>query len=93
MSLRDRLDQANLVAAHVPASESQPMGPAPRADPVAELRRRAQELLFSRIGNRLSDASLSQEQLRGMVVVTFSAAGSSTPSINAGPANTVSRVT
>ena len=38
------------------------------ANPVAELKQRAQEALFARLGARLYDASLGEEQLRTFVV-------------------------
>ncbi len=41
--------------------------PAP-SNPLAELKQRAQEALFARLGTRLYDASLSEEQLRSFVV-------------------------
>jgi pilus assembly protein CpaF len=40
----------------------------PAVDPLVDLKLRAQELLFSRLGARLYDSSLSEEQLRATVV-------------------------
>ncbi len=37
-------------------------------DPLIEVRRKAQELMFERMGSRLFDPNLTQEQLRGYVV-------------------------
>ena len=37
-------------------------------DPLADLKRRAQESLFSRLGTRLYDSSLGEDQLRGVVI-------------------------
>ena len=75
MSLKDRLDLARPLAASTTAPAAEvAAGPlrsiaAPsRTDPVAEMRRKAQETLFARIGNRLYDASLSPDQLRSIVV-------------------------
>jgi pilus assembly protein CpaF len=78
MTLKDRLDQARpaTVLSVVPPVGSSPVEAVSarigathaRLDPLADLRRMAQETLFSRIGNRLYDASLSSEQLRSIVV-------------------------
>ena len=73
MSLKEKLENANpsaLPATGVSESSlaSRSITTASRTDPVAHLRRNAQEALFARIGNRLYDSSLSQEQLRIMVV-------------------------
>lgn len=76
MSLKDKLDRAQPVAS-APLTGTgatvRLLTPVVRADPVAELRRNAQDKLFSRIGNRLYDASLSQDQLRAIVVTELSA--------------------
>ena len=74
MSLKERLEHARPLASVTPISSAEPAAAlrsivsASRTDPVADMRRRAQETLFARIGNRLYDASLSPEQLRGIVV-------------------------
>ena len=74
MSLKDRLENARPAAApaiSVAAESSSPvrsLALVSRADPVAEMRRKAQETLFARIGNRLYDATLSGDQLRSIVV-------------------------
>ncbi len=79
MTLKDRLDQARpsttlTVVPPVGASPVEPTSttrigaPHARLDPLADMRRMAQETLFARIGNRLYDASLSPEQLRSIVV-------------------------
>ena len=73
MSLRDKLEQANPSVSHNASvgdgsASVRSITTASRTDPVAHLRRNAQETLFARIGNRLYDASLSQEQLRSIVV-------------------------
>jgi pilus assembly protein CpaF len=77
MTLKDRLDQAKPLAtlsvvstAGSPSESpgSRANGIHPRLDPLADLRRTAQETLFARIGNRLYDASLSVDQLRSIVV-------------------------
>ena len=77
MSLKDKLDRAQPSASHGAAigdagTAVRPITITSRTDPVAQLRRNAQETLFARIGNRLYDASLSQEQLRGIVVTELS---------------------
>ena len=77
MSLKDKLDRAQPIASHSAAigeagAAVRPITIASRTDPVAQLRRNAQDTLFARIGNRLYDASLSQEQLRGIVVTELS---------------------
>ena len=77
MSLKDKLDQAKPQGGHGPAigdpaAVVRSLTHASRTDPVSQLRRNAQETLFARIGNRLYDASLSQEQLRGIVVTELS---------------------
>ena len=48
--------------AQAPAPEPAPI-PAPPLDPLAELKERAAQELFGRIGTRLNDPSLSEEQL------------------------------
>jgi pilus assembly protein CpaF len=73
MSLKDRLEQARPIAgsgavAGDTVSPVRAVATASQTDPVAHLRRSAQEALFARIGNRLYDASLSQDQLRSIVV-------------------------
>ncbi len=74
MSLKDRLDLARPLNAPSASPIGEPTGAvrsiaAPsRTDPVADMRRKAQETLFARIGNRLYDASLSPDQLRSIVV-------------------------
>ena len=78
MSLKDKLEQARPLAAVAPtiadtSSVVRPITMASRTDPVAHLRRNAQETLFARIGNRLYDASLSQDQLRSIVVTELNA--------------------
>ena len=71
MSLKDKLDRAKSTPTHAVSGDvtsvSQVSSPS-RTDPVAHLRRNAQEALFARIGNRLYDSSLSQDQLRSIVV-------------------------
>src|SRR4051794_21904083 len=49
------------------AAEPAP-APKPTNDSLVELKLRAQEALFSRLGARLYDSSLSEEQLRETVV-------------------------
>ena len=78
MSLKDKLEQAKPAATQGPAiGDTGPavrsIATASRTDPVAQLRRNAQETLFARIGNRLYDASLSPDQLRSIVVTELSA--------------------
>ena len=73
MSLKEKLENANpsaLPATGIGESSlaARAITTASRTDPVAHLRRNAQEALFARIGNRLYDSSLSQDQLRTMVV-------------------------
>ncbi|MFO7690796.1 MAG: CpaF family protein [Cryobacterium sp.] len=51
-----------LPQAQAPAPEEAPV-PAPPVDPLAELKERAAQELFGRIGTRLNDPSLSEEQL------------------------------
>ena len=77
MSLKDKLDLAKPLANRGPTiGDTGPVRPVTlvsRTDPVAHLRRNAQETLFARIGSRLYDASMSQDQLRGIVVTELSA--------------------
>ncbi len=79
MNLADRLKAAR---AGEPA-EPEPTVPASRhelpvdvspalADPFAGLKRRAQDALFARMGQRLYDSSLSEEQLDALVVQEIS---------------------
>ncbi len=74
MSLKDRLDLARPLNSPSagPIGEStgavRSIAAPSRTDPVADMRRKAQETLFARIGNRLYDASLSPDQLRSIVV-------------------------
>ena len=44
------------------------------ADPLSGLKQRAQESLFARLGSRLFDSSLTEEQLRAFVVAGARAA-------------------
>jgi pilus assembly protein CpaF len=78
MSLKDRLEQAKPLAGSGTVSGDaitpvRAIATASQTDPVAHLRRSAQETLFARIGNRLYDASLSQDQLRSIVVAELNA--------------------
>jgi pilus assembly protein CpaF len=75
MSLRDRLEASTdhqrtvefgVSADGVAASGQRDISALP--DAVAELRRKAHEALFSRIGNRLYDQSVTLDQLRALVV-------------------------
>jgi pilus assembly protein CpaF len=73
MSLKDKLENSATAAPHRQsgidgAVANRPLTTASRVDPVTQLRRNAQETLFARIGSRLYDASLSQDQLRTIVV-------------------------
>jgi pilus assembly protein CpaF len=77
MSLKDKLDRAQPLQGSAPTMGAgggvvRSIATASRSDPVAQLRRNAQDALFSRIGNRLYDAALSQEQLRAIVVSELS---------------------
>ena len=85
MKLSERLKQANglpsrALAATAPASPAAPakvLGAKPDAETVDlfnGLKMRAQEALFARLGARLYDSSLSEEQLRSFVVQELSAA-------------------
>jgi pilus assembly protein CpaF len=68
--LRDAEDVANPGTAHdamlgrTPRDEDE----ARRADPLASLRQRTHEALFERVGARLFDASLSEQQVQAYVV-------------------------
>ncbi len=78
MSLKDKLDHAKPATSHGQVvgdatSVVRAIAVASRTDPVSQLRRNAQETLFARIGNRLYDATLSQDQLRSIVVTELSA--------------------
>jgi pilus assembly protein CpaF len=75
MSLKERLELArplqsssSPIAGNDPAAGIRLLTVSARTDPVAEMKRRAQETLFARVGNRLYDASLSPEQLRSIVI-------------------------
>jgi pilus assembly protein CpaF len=76
MKLSDRLKAAqeeSLGAAEVvtPHSRQEPThvdAPPSAADPFAGLKRRAQDALFARIGQRMYDSSLSEDQLDALVV-------------------------
>ncbi|HVM40632.1 MAG TPA: CpaF family protein [Acidimicrobiia bacterium] len=83
MKLSDRLAQNGRGSAkaepepEVPATKAKagrkPAEPAAHVDltatdPLAELKQRAQEALFSRLGSRLYDSTLNEEQLRTFVV-------------------------
>ena len=75
MKLSERLQQAGHPA-HVEAPTSHvPSAPPPRAeraeaapvDPLAGLKQRAEQALFARLGSRLYDSSLTEEQLQSFV--------------------------
>ncbi len=73
MKLHERLRLADIAAPEVPQPEiAKPAVPResfePVADPLSGLKNRAQESLFARLGSRLYDSSLSEEQLRGLVL-------------------------
>jgi pilus assembly protein CpaF len=73
MSLKDKLENSASTAPHRSTGidgvvAARAFTTASRVDPVTQLRRNAQETLFARIGSRLYDASLSQDQLRTIVV-------------------------
>jgi pilus assembly protein CpaF len=74
MSLRDRLGEIPEQPAQVDFGSRDVIGVAagressPPPDAVAELRRKAQEALFGRIGNRLYDPSVTLDQLRTLVM-------------------------
>ena len=75
MSLKERLELARpLTSSSSPVAGKDPVAGIrlvsvpTRTDPVAEMKRRAQETLFARVGNRLYDATLSPEQLRSIVI-------------------------
>lgn len=77
MSLKERLEQAKpssnqgaVMGDGTAVLRAMPL--ASRTDPVAHLRRDAQEKLFARIGSRMYDASLSPDQLRSLVVTELS---------------------
>ena len=77
MSLKDKLENARPAVMASPAigdtgAVVRSILTTSRTDPVAQLRRNAQETLFTRIGNRLYDSSLSTEQLRAIVVSELS---------------------
>ena len=73
MKLHERLRLADIAAPEVqqpeiakPAVHRESFEPV--ADPLSELKNRAQESLFARLGSRLYDSSLSEDQLRGLVL-------------------------
>jgi len=73
MSLKARLEQSALAVpmgpSLAPTFDSRSRVAAPSAvDPLAALRQRAQESLFARIGSRLYDVSLAQDQLRAIIM-------------------------
>jgi pilus assembly protein CpaF len=73
VTLSDRLKQPNGDAPAAPASlargiESPTDATRVPADPLAALKRRAQEGLFGRLGMRLFDSSLTEAELRALVV-------------------------
>jgi pilus assembly protein CpaF len=73
MKLSERLRQSN--GAHPGDAQQLPRPPQPdgkpevddASDPLARLRQRAEEALFVRLGSRLYDSSLSDEQLQAFV--------------------------
>jgi pilus assembly protein CpaF len=80
VKLGERLRQQDGIPADAPTApvQSEPAG-GPRgvqspaedarvADPLAELKQRAHEALFARLGVRLFDAALTEDQLRSLVV-------------------------
>ncbi len=73
MKLHERLRLADIAAPEAPQPEiAKPAVPRESfenvADPLSGLKNRAQESLFARLGSRLYDSSLSEEQLRGLVL-------------------------
>ncbi|MDP8969282.1 MAG: CpaF family protein, partial [Actinomycetota bacterium] len=73
MKLSERLTRLN---GHTPAVEALPNPPSPRmkpqpveapVDPLAQLKLRIQQALFARLGSRLYDSSLTEEQLQAFV--------------------------
>lgn len=55
-----------LASTHAPSPR--PSGPKPASDPLAGLKQRAQEALFARLGSRLYDSSVTEDQLRALVM-------------------------
>ena len=71
MSITDLLKQASTgddEGPPSPATVARPALPPDSRNPVQDLKDRAQDALFGRLGNRLYDASLSEDQLHAMVV-------------------------
>ena len=69
MSITDLLKQATSDSDEAPlAPVARPAPPPETRNPVQELKDRAQDALFGRLGNRLYDASMSEDQLHAMVV-------------------------
>ena len=69
MSITDLLKQASTEKDGGPlAPVARPAPPTAVRNPVQDLKDRAQDALFGRLGNRLYDASMSEDQLHAMVV-------------------------
>lgn len=73
MNLADLLRESEATDGDGPTTRSPndplfPLQAKAKADPLLGLRARAQSALFERLGNRLYDSSLSEEQLQGHVV-------------------------
>jgi pilus assembly protein CpaF len=73
MSLKSRLAQSAVVVpmgpSLAPTFDTRNRATVPSAvDPFASIRQRAQESLFARIGTRLYDVSLAQDQLRAIIM-------------------------
>ncbi len=74
MTLGERLrridapDGATKDLASSQAPSPKPSGPKPASDPLAGLKQRAQEALFARLGSRLYDSSVTDDQLRALVI-------------------------
>ncbi len=69
MSITDLLKQASADQVEGPLPPvHRPAAPQAAPNPVQDLKDRAQDALFGRLGNRLYDASLSEDQLHAMVV-------------------------
>ena len=73
VKLGERLKQtpdgaAPMIPARLPRPRTPDDHDALAIDPLEDLKRRAQESLFSRLGARLYDSSLGEDQLRGVVI-------------------------
>ena len=74
MKLNERLQRAEAKEKETTPTFGSPQGPKATTDPLSHLKRRAQEKLFTNLGARLYDPSLSDDQLQAFVAAELNEA-------------------